>query len=95
MKLTYHGQTHFEDNLKLRLLVLTLTFNVKGESVVPWFPLILGFNLANAILWPLVAIWALKLLGMPVVYSFESWLGIWVLYGFARFFADESRESKT
>lgn len=95
MKLTYHGQPHFENSLKLRFLFLTVTFDVKGGPVKPWIPLILFSHLFNLACWPLVVIWSLRELGAPVTYSLDSIAALFLLYTGARFLMDESKEAKT
>jgi len=95
MKLTYYGQTHFSNSLKLRFLFFTLTLSVKGEPVTSWIPLIMFSHLFNLVCWPLVVIWSLRELGAPVTYSLNSIAALFLLYSGARFWMDESKEAKT
>ena len=60
MNLTYKDSATFIDDVKLRLLVLTLTVKAKGEKVtLGWVALLFIVAVLNgAILWPLALIWA-------------------------------------
>ena len=95
MKMTYQGQTHFENALKLRLLMFTITFPAKGQSVRPWILLILCAHIFNLFAWPLLVIWALKQLGLSVEYSWDTIIALFLLYMSARFLLDESKGSVT
>lgn len=95
MKLTYYGKTHFEKNVPLRLGPLAATFNIVGEPVAKWVPLIWGAAIFSNLFWFFATVWAIRTFGLPATYSVETWLAFLIVYSFLRYVADESREAKT
>ena len=82
---TYQGSSTMPAKLKLRLLFLTITLDtsfLEGERIMfrHLWPLFL-FPSINAATWPLVIIYALQLVGVPIALTWGSWFGVLLLIG--------------
>ncbi len=73
------------EELKLKLLWLTVTFNTKGTPASAWIPMIavFGIGIANFILWPIVMIGCINLIlygHFHLEYTLRTWAGFAMAY---------------